>query len=160
MTHKYSIEVLKAALDQGVTDGLFHPPAGELEQSNTLSSLDNLLVAAMAVHRELEKHKEDRLKPIQVTDASEMPWPDDVLYIAMADQPTQEMVSRILLREFWGEEFCFIGAPPDEWVSELVATGHRVYELPVGTAINTGRRAITPRQSSMGVRWLEVKVGE
>lgn len=161
MTQQYPTEVLQAALDKGVSEGLIQRPSGDLELRKALTSLDSLLGAAMAVSRELAERKEqERLQPVKVADAASIPWPaDSVLFIDVADHPGQEVLSRIYRCEFEPEAFCFIGSAP-EWVRELIMTGHRVYELPFGTALQNGQRALKPHPSSMGVRWLEVKAGE
>lgn len=84
---------------------------------------------------------------------------DCVLFIEVADQPGQEIQNRILRREFKADAICFIGPAP-EWSSQLVMLGHRVYQLPAGTVLPKGLRALKPHQSSVGVRWLEVIAGE
>lgn len=161
MPQQFPSEVLQAALEKGVSEGLLQRPSGEVELNKALSSLDRLLCAAMAVNRELTVRKEqDRLRPVKVAEAADILCSsDDVLFIDMADQPGHEVLSRILRCDLVAEAFCFVGPAP-EWGSELVMTGHRVYELPAGTALKKGRRALKPHPSSFGVHWLEVKIGE
>lgn len=160
MNQHYPIEVLQAALEKGVSEGLIQRPSGELALSKALTSLDSLLCAAMDVSRELvEREDQERLQPVMVADAASIPWPaDSVLFIDSADQPGDEVRFRIHRGQFEHEALCFIGSAP-EWVGELIMTGHRVYELPAGTALQIGQRALNPHPSSLGVRWLEVKVG-
>lgn len=160
-TQQYPAKVLHAALETGVSEGLLQRPRGELELSKALESLDSLLRAAMAVSRDLaEREEKERLRPVKVAELADIPWSgDDLLFIDVTDNPRLDVLSRIHREEPAHEALCFIGAPP-EWVSELVMTGHRVYELPAGTPLQIGQRALKPHPSSMGVRWLEVKYGE
>jgi hypothetical protein len=92
--------------------------------------------------------------------AADIPFPEaDVLFIDAADQPGREVFHRICRAEYRSEVFCFIGSAP-EWAGELVMTGYRTYELPAGTVLQKGQRALKPHPSSVGVRWVDVRVGE
>lgn len=96
----------------------------------------------------------------QVADAADIPFAaDDVLFIDTADEPSQEVLTRIGRFQYEAKAYCFIGSPPDE-VNELAMTGHRIYELPAFTALKNGQRALKPHDSSIGVRWLEVVIGQ
>lgn len=98
--------------------------------------------------------------PVKIVLAGDIPFAgDDVVFIDMADQPDREVLSTILRWEFEPEAFCFVGSAP-EWGSDLAMAGYRVYELPGQTALMNGQRTLKPHPSSIGVLWLEVKVGE
>ena len=161
MNHQYPVEVLQAALDKAVSEGLFHRPDGESAVNAALSSLDRLLSESMAVNEKLvELKNKERWLPVKVEGAADIPFPeDDVLFIDASDLPGREVFHRICRAEFRYEVFCFIGSAP-EWAGELVMTGYRTYELPAGTVLQIGQRALKPHPSSVGVRWVDVRVGE
>ncbi|MBP5947873.1 hypothetical protein [Pseudomonas sp. P9(2020)] len=96
----------------------------------------------------------------QVADTADIPFAAaDVLFIDTADEPGQEIITRIGRFQYEAKAYCFIGSPP-VGASELAMTGHRVYELPEGTSLVNGQRALKSHDSSIGVRWLEVVIGE
>lgn len=166
MAHKFT-KVLFAVEHDGKAYGI-HLPADKLEkllaEAARLSSSGSLELYPMP-NQELfalatQKPVEDRFKATKVESVSDIPWTgDDLLFIDAADEPGRDVLARIHRDEPEHEALCFIGASP-EWASELVMTGHRVYELPAETALQVGQRALKPHPSSMGVRWLEVKFGE
>nr|WP_192963298.1 hypothetical protein [Pseudomonas fluorescens]CEK42097.1 hypothetical protein PQBR57_0144 [Pseudomonas fluorescens SBW25] len=96
----------------------------------------------------------------QVADPADIPFgPADILFIDTADEPSQEIITRISRFQYKAKAFCFIGSPP-VGANELAMTGHRVYELPASTVLVNGLRALKPHDSSIGVRWLEVVIGQ
>lgn len=160
MTRNYAVEVLHAALEQGVAVGLFQRPGSELELNAVLASLDNLLTTAMTTHYELvRRNYEARERPVQVTEISEIPFlSNDLLFIDSADHPGREVFGRIARCEFEPHAICFIGTAP-EWANTLTSTGHKIYVIPAGFVLTAGQKALKPHQSSIGVQWLEVTVG-
>jgi hypothetical protein len=166
MSHKFT-KVLFAVEHEGKAYGI-HLPAEKLEkllvEAARLSASGSLELYPMP-NQELftlatQAPAEERFMPVKVGAATDIPWSgDDVLYIDVTDNPDREALSHIYRSGPEREALCFIGTAP-EWVSELVMTGHRVYELPAGTPLQIGQRALKPHPSSMGVRWLEVKFGE
>ncbi|HBO2935148.1 TPA: hypothetical protein L4R50_000142 [Pseudomonas aeruginosa] len=166
MAHKFT-KVLIAVEHDGKAYGV-HLPADKLEQllveAARLSPSGSLEMYPMP-NQELfalatQKPDEARFEPVKVNTAADIPWSgDDVLFIDMTDQPDREVLARIHRDEPEHEALCFIGTPP-EWVSELVMTGHRVFELPAGTALQIGQRVLRPHRSSVGLCWLDVRFGE
>lgn len=166
MAHKFT-KVLFAVEHEGKAYGI-HLPADKLEkllaEAAKLSPSGSLEMYPMP-NQELfalatQKPDEARFEPVKVNTAADIPWSgDDVLFIDVADNPDREVLTRIHRCEPDHEALCFIGTSP-EWVAELVMTGHRVFELPAGTALQMGQRVFKPHPSSIGVRWLEVRFGE
>jgi hypothetical protein len=148
----YGVHLPADKLEQLLTEAARLSPSGSLE----MYPMPNQELFALAI----QKPAETNFKPIKVEAVGDIPWTgDDLLFIDAADEPGRAVLARIHRDEPEHEALCFIGASP-EWASELVMTGHRVYELPAGTALQVGQRALKPHPSSMGVLWLEVKFGE
>lgn len=100
-----------------------------------------------------------QMEPLKVEVIEDIPFTvDDVLFIDMQDQPGRDVVARICRANIKAKAFCFIGFAPD-WGRELMMIGQRAYELPAGTVLAHGRRAFKPYPSSVGERWIEVRVG-
>lgn len=161
MGYRYPIEVLESTLEKGIQQGILKRPVGDIWLAEALASLDELLASAMEGHGKcLARIEHERLRPVKAENAEQIPFSgNSVLFIDTADRPCRTVLWRIMRCEFEPEVICFIGESP-EWVSELTMTGHRVYEMPAGTKIAKGRRALKPYQSSLGVMWIEISYDE
>lgn len=160
MKYQYPEEVLNDALEKGVSLGLFDRPLGEAAIAQTLAALDTLLTEAVQLNNVLAvQREEERTKPISVDNVDSIPFDgDDIVFIEARDQPDQDVRNRIHRREYPAQVICLIG-PATDWARELIYTGFRVYELPLNYTLEQGRRLIKAHRSTIGTRWIEVRVG-
>jgi len=161
MKYQYPVEVINAALEKGISQGIFERPVGESALAEMLANLDAVLTEAMDLNRQLaERREEEGNKPVLVDDVESIPFrSDDLIFIEARDQPDQELRNRIARRQFTAQAFCIVG-PSAEWARELIFIGHRVFELPKNYTLEQGSRLIKAHPSRVGTRWFEVRVGE
>lgn len=161
MEYQYPVEVINAALEKGISQGIFERPVGESALAEMLARLDAVLTEAMDLNRQLaERREEDRNRPVLVEDSASIPFGiDEVIFLYASDQLDLDVRARIVREQFPAQAIGLIG-PAGDWTLELIYTGHRVYELPKDYTLELGRRLIKAHPSSVGTRWVEVRVGE
>lgn len=63
-----------------------------------------------------------------------------------------------VIRQGKADNVVFIGEAPD-WISEMIMTGHRVFELPGDAEAPHGSWLMRPHQTPHGIRWAADQVG-